>query len=553
MGWLKYLNPVHAIRKVSKEVFQNVTGERPARIAYEQAGDRLRQSVSALNQLGVKGHQTNDALKNLIALSQSEYQSGKYKLQGLSRSAREEVSKLNKTIAEKEKHFAKAAKTQTDKLAQLGDLPTPENYQQQFSEYANQKSALDALMGDFTDRMNRIQGREAQSESLAEAFRGRESNVRDSRNRLVGLNEENDPRGFKTHKNEFEDLKHLHQQTTQQLRNLHGQSSAEMPALQEKHQQISAALSGLSPLYNRLKSDDEKLTAAAKIQADIENIQQGQADFREKDLPILQGKANEKKQALDEAVKKLSTTMQGRQAEIQNKTDALKNYQAEAKNYEATIKRQQGELESAADKYKSRAQIGSLIDAGLMALATWGVGSAVGAGAGLVGGVGGQALTSGIGTATNFASVLAGLNEFQKSMQGKAEGMENKIGGIENPDLNFLGHSRDDYKINDLKSVDYVKDLPDIRHLKEVFANKRPVPELGGIRQSLEHFGLPTLPELKDLPDINASLGRIPSSLEYLGVPKADGLLKKKFGNLAYLNPDFLKLAKKSLGRRHAI
>ena len=538
------------IARKFRHLTENITGERPARIDYERAGDRLWQSVASLNQLGAQGHQTNDALKNLIALSQSEYQSGKYQLQGLSRSAREEVKKLNKTIVEKEKHFARAAKTQTDKLAQLGDLPTPENYQQQFSEYANQKSALDALMGDFTERMNRIQGRETQSESLAEAFTSRESNVRDSRNRLVGLNEENDPRGFKTHKNEFEDLKHLHQQTTKHLKNLHGQSSAEMPALQEKHQQISAALSGLSPLYNRLKADDEKLTAAAKIQADIENIQQGQADFREKDLPISQGKANEKKQALDEAVKKLSTTLQGRQSEIQSKTDALKNYQAQAKNFEATIARQRQELESAADKYKSRAEIGSLVSAGLMALATWGVGSAVGAGAGALGAS--SSVVSGIGTATNYAAILAGLSDFQRSMQGKAEDMQNKIGGIENPDLSFLGHNQDDYKINDLKSVDYVKGLPDIRHLKDVFANKRPVPELGGIRQSLEHFGLPTLPELKDLPDINASLGRIPSSLEYLGVPKADGLLKKKFGNLAYLNPDFLKLAKKSLGRRHA-
>ena len=476
--------------------------------------------------------------------------SGKQNLQSLSKSTRQEIGKLNKAISEKEKFFESSAATQTEKLKALGDLPKPEAYQQKFSEYSEKKSQLDEMLLDFTSHMNRLQGRENQSEALLKAFRGAQSNVQDSRNRLLGLNEENDPMGFKTHKEGYDNLKRLHQETTKKLKNLHGQSSEEMPVIQEKHQKLSEALSGLSPLYASLKQEDDKLTAAAKIQKDIDEIQKGQANFREKELPLLQGKANEKKQALESAVKQLSGVMNQRQSEIQGKTDELKNYQAQAKNFESLIAQQQRELESAADKYKSRAQIGSLISAAVMALATYGAGSAIGAGAGALGAS--STVVGGIGTATNYASVLAGLNEFQRSMQGKAEDMQNKIGGIENPDLSFLGHSRDDYKINDLKNVDYVKGLPDIRHLKDVFANKQPVPELGGIRQSMAHFGLPTLPELKDLPDINASLGRIPASVEFLGVPKAEGLLKKKFGNLAYLNPDFLKLAKKTLGGRHA-
>ena len=548
-GWL---NPFHLIRKGTKELTQNITGERQARISYEQAGDRLRASVNQLNALGIKGKDAESHLKNLLAQSKHEYDRGKQNLQSLSKSTRQEIGKLNKTISEKEKFFESSAATQTEKLKALGDLPKPEAYQQKFSEYSEKKSQLDQMLLDFTSHMNRLQGRENQSEALLKAFRGAQSNVQDSRNRLLGLNEESDPMGFKTHKEGYDNLKRLHQETTKTLKNLQGQSSEEMPVIQEKHQRLSEALSGLSPLYASLKQEDDKLTAAAKIQKDIDEIQKGQADFQEKELPLLQGKANEKKQALASAVKQLSGVMNQRQSEIQGKTDELKNYQAQAKNFESLIAQQQRELESAADKYKSRAQIGSLISAAVMALATHGAGSAIGAGAGLIGGVGGQALTSGISTATNYASVLAGLNEFQRSMQGKAEDMQNKIGSMDNPDLSFLSHSRDDYKINDLKNVDYVKGLPDIRHLKDVFANKQPVPELGGIRQSMAHFGLPTLPELKDLPDINASLGRIPASVEFLGVPKAEGLLKKKFGNLAYLNPDFLKLAKKTLGGRHA-
>ncbi|WP_342270047.1 hypothetical protein [Rickettsia endosymbiont of Orchestes rusci] len=82
-----------------------------------------------------------------------------------------------------------------------------------------------------------------------------------------------------------------------------------------------------------------------------------------------------------------------------------------------------------------------------------------------------------------------------------------------------------------------------------LFGNKTAIPELGGLKQSLSHFNMPTIPKIQDLPQLGESLGKITSlgDLETLnlGLPQMTSADGKKYSSEVLYSADFLKKLKK--------
>jgi hypothetical protein len=86
--------------------------------------------------------------------------------------------------------------------------------------------------------------------------------------------------------------------------------------------------------------------------------------------------------------------------------------------------------------------------------------------------------------------------------------------------------------------------------------SKVAIPELGGLKQSLSHFDMPTLPKLKDLPQLNEALGKIVSIKDIeglsLGLPSMTSASGRKYSSEVLYNSDFIKKLKK-VSRRLAV
>ncbi|WP_341761135.1 hypothetical protein [Candidatus Tisiphia endosymbiont of Thecophora atra] len=79
--------------------------------------------------------------------------------------------------------------------------------------------------------------------------------------------------------------------------------------------------------------------------------------------------------------------------------------------------------------------------------------------------------------------------------------------------------------------------------------DKRAIPELGGLKQALEHFGMRSVPRLKDLPPLHESLGKIVSLKDIegltLGLPSMTAASGKKYNYEVLYDNEFIKKLKK--------
>ena len=92
--------------------------------------------------------------------------------------------------------------------------------------------------------------------------------------------------------------------------------------------------------------------------------------------------------------------------------------------------------------------------------------------------------------------------------------------------------------------------------LKSFLREKARIPEIGNLRQSLMHFGMPTVPKILDLPSLADVLGKLPTDQNLkelsLGLPRAFTRSGKEISHDILLNPEFirqLKRTQKKLGR----
>ncbi len=199
--------------------------------------------------------------------------------------------------------------------------------------------------------------------------------------------------------------------------------------------------------------------------------------------------------------------------------DNYRNHQQTAKDLEATLKGYEGQLESQANvvqgyaqtaqqkaaTYQSKAQTNAMLTGVGMGLLTYGYGHALGLG----------------GTLSKIAGVVSGFS----SMNSLSSNAMKQIKAMEGKGIDELSLTQ--------QNVD----------LQKVFANKVSMPEFGGIKQSLEHFKMPTLPKLAQLPKLDEAIGQVQGykqRLESLGILDD----AKQQVQRSFLNPEKLLLLK---------
>jgi len=199
--------------------------------------------------------------------------------------------------------------------------------------------------------------------------------------------------------------------------------------------------------------------------------------------------------------------------------DTYRTHQQTAKGLETTLKGYEGQLDAQskvvegyaqtatqkAATYQSKAQTNAMLTGVGMGLLTYGYGHALGLG----------------GTLSKIAGVVSGFS----AMNSATSQAMNQIKGME-------GRGIDEYSLNQ-SNVD----------LQKVFENKVAMPEFGGIKQSLEHFKMPTLPKLGQLPKLDEALGQVSGykqRLESLGILDD----AKQPIHRSFLNPEKLQLLK---------
>ncbi|WP_440617638.1 hypothetical protein [Cysteiniphilum sp. 6C5] len=566
------------LKDLPRHLTEDITGERRARIEAEGIAELLRNDITKLNALGSQSHTLSGDLQNLMQQMQQEEFLGRNTIDRLSQDLQREANNANKLIGNKETYFANEREKQINLLKDLQhSLPELSQHQEKLKNFDSKRQKILPEFQQFEEAFKAIQGKGQYAGELGKQYDAQKAQVKASRDKLEGLFQDDDPKAFREHALQFQDLLKFRGQASSELKKIQSENDSAYPELQLKHANLSKALNDLLPEYEHLKAEDTNIREASKLQARIKDIEQQHSRFKDEELPLLKQNAQAKQGKLKEALEQLSTSLTGKKAQMEEKNALLQSLQQQGADLHSSIQSNQQRLEGAISKHKNRAQMGALLGAAIVALATWGAGAALGGGA-AAGASGGGALSSlgssaaastastsslaGFGSALSslgssaitYAPLITGLAQFQNHM-GHIGKVTEKLSDQQQAAFEAIGLDPSvmdlaNYKINDLKNIDYVKGLRHIEKLEDVYKSKVPIPELGNMRQSLQHFGLPTLPKLDDLPNLNSTLGRVAESPEYLGVPKVSSMLAKKFGNLAYLNPDLLKVVNKAYRKR---
>ena len=349
-------------------------------------------------------------------------------------------------------------------------------------------SPLEAKLKDIVEQTQQIDNEEIKN--LSEQFQQKYRQVEANKEKLKGVSKETSPELFTQHQKMVKGLGALHKQTESTIKSKH-------TGLSETHKKIALEL-------NRLQKD------YSDIEAEGRDIRRGQEKLESKRKYI-----DTYQNMLEPELKKFAEDQEGFKAEaeglkvFQEKlTDLEKGYTAKKTEAEelqkglvgtnayqdqlvSRLNSLQKDIEFHGQRYQERAGNSALIKAGAMGLATMGVGSALGVGAGLTN------LATGL---TVFGTLNSVKNDIQKNLEkfgaySDFSPADYKVGGI--PDWNKTPLNRVDFK-------------------SRVFDTKIKMPEFGGLAQSIKHFEMPTLPTLAELPQLSEALGKI-RSLEDVG------------------------------------
>ena len=145
-------------------------------------------------------------------------------------------------------------------------------------------------------------------------------------------------------------------------------------------------------------------------------------------------------------------------------------------------------------------------------------------------------LIKGLSTATSIPNI-PGLSDFQ------GKGIEAGLGG--------LGGGLERYLKQNLSTPSSLSSFSPTP-ISSGYLGTQPkvnVPELGNLPQSLEHFGMPMLPKLAQLPKLQEALGKVVSKKDIesltLGLPRMASGRGKTYTSAVLYDPSFLKKLKR--------
>lgn len=335
-----------------------------------------------------------------------------------------------------------------------------------------------------------LEARMREVEQLPGVFQNLYDRVAQQKDSLRGLTEEEAGSTIAKHQQDVDSLKKQRQAIEEKIRH-------SMNDITREHKNISSEKAELERQLGNYQASQDRLLQ------DTSNFDQARHQLISWIEQYKQHQNREEQIAADYA---------SRQSHIEGLQNRLNDYGSSAQrqldSYAHDVKWRAG-------KYEDSAGITGLVQGTALAALTFG------AGAGLDSLGGGSSIFSsiagGIGSGLQSFAPFVGIGHYMNTSN-----IANKLGKLEK--VNFANNHQYDGMSGDLDQM--------ARYGRSGVA-KMPIAELGGLKQAVEHFNMRSVPELKDLPQLSESLGKIVSLKDIegltLGLPSMTAASGKKY------------------------
>ena len=384
------------------------------------------------------------------------------------------------------------------------------NYEQNLSRLeqhkvaaANEADSLKAAFESFKSKAPGLANQISEVEKLPEVFQNLYEKVAQQKQSLAGLTQEEAATQINKHRTDVETLKKQREDTENRIR-------IAMSTITGEHDNLTREKAGLEQSLEKYKyRQDRLLQESGNFEHQRNQLQQIVQDYRtEQD--------------------RINNEYARHQSQVSNQQKSLQDY---ISNAQTQLNALGGDVDWRAGKYRRESRTTGIVQGAALGLATYGIGAGLNSlsmNTLLPWTMKGQ-IAGAIGTGLQYAAPLLGVGHYLNT-SGKGQA----LGGFE--------------KVNLGNSNDYGVDLSHIAR-GGLNSPKVSIPELGGLKQSLSHFNMPSVPALKDLPKLHESLGKIVSLKDIeslgLGLPSMTSASGKKYSTEVLYNPDFIKKLKK--------
>jgi len=324
-------------------------------------------------------------------------------------------------------------------------------------------------------------------------FQSKEGELQKTKKTLESIDKEENPLAFRNFQDEVKSLETKRGQTEKVLKGKHQEITSE-------YQKFEEALKGLTLESQALMKEREGLEGRRKDYQDTVAKEITPFETKLKGLVDTYRKQQTEAETLEKNLKSTESYLIGRERAIGNLGDV--------------VQRKAGD-------WQKRAQITGIVKGLAVGAATMGAGTALGgtmvaAGASVPMVMGTLAATKGIAVLAGLSTMSSHMKDTGKHIQKGMEG----LGNFQGVDGGVINSAHD---------------------LKRLFDAKVKMPEMGGIKQSLEHFKMPTLPTLGQLPKLDESMGQVRGwgeKLQSLGILSNSNQRVKR----SFLNPQRFQL-----------
>jgi predicted nucleic acid-binding Zn-ribbon protein len=392
-----------------------------------------------------------------------------------------------------------------------------QNLEQQKASLGSEANALQAAFEGFKNKAPALAGKISEVQQLPNNFQQMFDSVLQQKERLRGLSEDEASSEINKYKQDVENLKKQREQAENSIRQ-------QMDSMTKEHTGLESEKANLENRFSLYKLQQDRLlqdtgnfnNARTQLESVIRNYQDEQ--------------------------QRLENEYNSHKSQTESLNSQLNSYAESAQNHLNSLGEAVG---FRANKLKKASKLTGLTQSAALAALTFGAGmylaSAAAAGTAVTGsgaattgaatsGSLGSSILGSLGSGLQSAAPLLGIGHFMNKMnKGKSFGDWQRIA---------LNNRKADSNIN----------LPSLSQ-QGLFNNKIAIPELGGLKQSLSHFNMPTVPKLQDLPKLSESLGKITALGDLdnlsLGLPQMTSADGRKYSSEVLYDMDFLKKLKK--------
>ncbi len=399
---------------------------------------------------------------------------------------------------EQQKYFSELRAGQL--RGQVGEYETAlSRLTQRQASATSDAESLKAAVEGFKSQVPAMEGRISELETMPSSVQRLFELVSAQKERLRGLSAEEAGREITNYKQEVERLKQERAQTEQRMQ-------AAMADITSRHQSLTGEKTALEGKLESYKLKQEQLLQESSGFAEQKNA-----------LQRVIGEYNQQQEQLGQQYTSHKANAEQQEKQLQDYLTASQQ-QLDALG---------GDVGFSAGKYKQGARLTGLVQG--LALA------GVGIGAGNMLKLGGKMLGGGLGG--TLGSVASGV---------KAMGL---LGGLSH----YLSAANAGNRLGNTErlTLEQAAGSGNLAGLagRGLSSPRQAIPELGNLQQALQHFNLPSVPKLKDLPQLREALGKITSLQDIegltLGLPAMTSASGKKYSAAVLYNPDFIKKLRK--------